>query len=535
MHGKGGDKMIRSKDDKIFEIVCIVLASLFMLVCLYPLLYSLGISLCGEAEWTEKNGLILLFPSSPTFLAYRKIFGVGSYVLKALWMSLLRTVVGTLTSVSINALVGYALSRGKFPGKDKYIYLLLFTIFFSGGLIPNYLVIKELNLLNNFWALILPNIVSAWNILIFKQFFLGIPAEIQEAATVDGIGEMRLFTSIILPLSTPVVASIGLFTMVAHWNNWFDVMIYIDQAHSALWTLQYYIMINFNIEPNWYYQNASQKTSTAGKIGIEWYTGELSETTQAYYTRNNIIDPATGEVYNTKDWWETYPVPKDPASPYGGYQPSDGFLGTIITVSVKAANDAEKMQKIIKFLDDLAMTKTENADGTVTYNRSKAYDALRWGVGIEDSLNFQTIENSSQVYIYTGDEAEGTERSYRSQYPGAWDWGMFFRSTDDGVVQGTTSPVVTSIVNKVIEHDSTTAGYKRRLQYGSVLKLDSSVISTLTKKMQEFEYKYVNDKNKTAAAAQKMYDDFVADWKKSGGTELLKEAEKQFRSYGWIK
>lgn len=210
------------------------------------------------------------------------------------------------------------------------------------------------------------------------------------------------------------------------------------------------------IEPNWYYQNASQKTSTAGKIGIEWYTGELSETTQAYYTRNNIIDPATGEVYNTKDWWETYPVPKDPASPYGGYQPSDGFLGTIITVSVKAANDAEKMQKIIKFLDDLAMTKTENADGTVTYNRSKAYDALRWGVGIEDRLNFQTIENSSQVYIYTGDEAEGTERSYRSQYPGAWDWGMFFRSTDDGVVQGTTSPVVTSIVNKVIEHDSTT-------------------------------------------------------------------------------
>ncbi len=289
------------------------------------------------------------------------------------------------------------------------------------------------------------------------------------------------------------------------------------------------------IEPNWYYQNASQKTSTAGKIGIEWYTGELSETTQAYYTRNNIIDPATGEVYDTKDWWETYPVPKDPASPYGGYQPSDGFLGTIITVSVKAANDAEKMQKIIKFLDDLAMTKTENADGTVTYNRSKAYDALRWGVGIEDSLNFQTIENSSQVYIYTGDEAGGTERSYRSQYPGAWDWGMFFRSTDDGVVQGTTSPVVTSIVNKVIEHDSTTAGYKRRLQYGSVLKLDSSVISTLTKKMQEFEYKYVNDKNKTAAAAQKMYDDFVADWKKSGGTELLKEAEKQFRSYGWIK
>lgn len=287
------------------------------------------------------------------------------------------------------------------------------------------------------------------------------------------------------------------------------------------------------IEPNWYYQNASQKTSTAGKIGIEWYTGEISETTQAYHTRNEIIDPATGEIVDTEDWWKTYPVPKDKDSVYGGYQASDGFLGTIITVSVKAANDGEKMEKIVKFLDDLAMTKTVGEDGSVTYNRSEAYDALRWGVGIEKDLQFQTINNSPQVYIYTGDEA-GKERAYRSVNPGAWDWGMFFRSTDDGVVQGTTSPRVTSIVNKVIEHNSTTAGYKRRLQYGSVLKLDSSVISTLTKKMQEFEYKYVNNVNKTAAEAQKMYDAFVADWKKSGGNDLLKEAERQFRAYGWI-
>ena len=134
--------MIRSKDDKIFEIVCIVIASLFMLVCLYPLLYAVGLSLCGEAEWTDKNGLLVLFPSSPTIVAYKKIFGVGSYVLRALWMSFLRTLVGTVTSVVINALVGYALSRGKFSGKDKYIYLLLFTIFFSGALSPNYLVLK---------------------------------------------------------------------------------------------------------------------------------------------------------------------------------------------------------------------------------------------------------------------------------------------------------------------------------------------------------------------------------------------------------
>lgn len=259
--------MVRGKGEKIFEAVCITLAALLALMCLYPLLYTLGVSLCSEAEWTSKNGLLILFPTRPTFIAYRKIFGVGSYVLKALGMSFLRTTVGTVTSVAVNALVGYVLSRRDFPGKNKYIYLLLFTIFFSGGLIPNYLVIKELHLLNNFWSMILPNIVSAWNILVFKQFFTGLPKEIEEAAIVDGTGEIKLFLKIVLPLSTPVVASIGLFTMVTHWNNWFDVMIYIDQAHSALWTLQYYIMINFN--------NLSQIDSSV-IIG----TGGVSQLTQ---------------------------------------------------------------------------------------------------------------------------------------------------------------------------------------------------------------------------------------------------------------
>lgn len=260
--------MIKGRNDKIFEVVCIILAGMLAVMCLYPLLYTLGVSVCGEAEWTERNGLLLLFPSKPTFVAYQKIFGVSSYVLKALWVSFLRTLVGTVTSVAVNALVGYVLSRRNFPGKEQYVYLLLFTIFFSGGLIPNYLVIKELNLLNNFWSMILPNIVGAWNILVFKQFFLGLPKEIEEAATVDGIGELGLFLKIVLPLSTPVVASIGLFTMVGHWNNWFDVMIYIDQAHSELWTLQYYIMINFN--------NLSQIDSSEVDLGA----GGVTQLTQ---------------------------------------------------------------------------------------------------------------------------------------------------------------------------------------------------------------------------------------------------------------
>ena len=111
---------------------------------------------------------------------------------------------------------------------------------------------------------------------------------------------------------------------------------------------------------------------------------------------------------------------------------------------------------------------------------------------------------------------------------------MFFRSKDDGVVQGTSNQTVTKIVNKVIEHDATTANFQRRLQYGGVLKLDSSTISTLTKKMQAFEYEYVNA-NWSAEVSQQKYDAFVSDWKKSGGDALLVEAAKQFKNYGWIK
>ena len=284
------------------------------------------------------------------------------------------------------------------------------------------------------------------------------------------------------------------------------------------------------IEPNWYYQSVTEKTSFQGKIGIEWYTGEISETTQAYFNRIAAKDGTT--PIDTTDWWKTYPVPKDPACPNGGYQASDGFLGTIITVSVKAANDEAKMEKIVKLLDDLAMTKTVS-NGKTQYNRSAAYDALRWGVGVESTLEFQTIEGSERVFLYTGDEGVAT-RSYRSQYPGAWDWGMFFRSKDDGVVQGTSDKDITKTIMKVIEHDAATANYTRRLQYGSVLKLDPSTVSALTKKMQAFEYKYVTAKDWSEQKYQDEYNAFVADWKKSGGDKILEDAKKQFKNYGWI-
>lgn len=305
-----------------------------------------------------------------------------------------------------------------------------------------------------------------------------------------------------------------------------------DGTHKQMLDFISIIIKEKLIEPNWYYNSPAQKTSVAGKIGIEWYTGELSESTQSYFNRNEIKD-GSGEIVDTSDWWKTYPVPKDPSSVNGGYQPSDGFLGTILTVSAKAANDSAKMTKIIKFLDDLAMTKSVDEDRKTVYNRSAAYDALRWGVGIESTLEFQPIDDTGLSYLYTGDEGV-SERSYRSQYPGAWDWGTFFRSTDDGVVQGTSSMTVTKVTRKVVEHDAITASYHRRLQYGSVLKLDTSQVSSLTRNIQTFEYTYVNKNYASAADATAAYDTFKSGWLSAGGQAVLQAAGAQFKKLGFI-
>ena len=235
-----------TKAEKVYATVCYSVAILIALMCLYPLLYTLFVSLCTEQEWIDRNGLLMFIPSSPTLLAYLKVLGSGGYVLSAIKISIIRTFVGTTLGLFINVCTGYAMSRQNLPGRKQIMYVLLFTILFSGGLIPSYIVVNQLGMRNTLWSLIIPTLLSAWNVLIFKQFFEGIPKELEEAAEIDGAGEFKLMVKIIMPMSKPVIAAIGLFTMVGHWNSWFDVMLYIDVQHSNLWPLQYFTMINFN-------------------------------------------------------------------------------------------------------------------------------------------------------------------------------------------------------------------------------------------------------------------------------------------------
>lgn len=282
------------------------------------------------------------------------------------------------------------------------------------------------------------------------------------------------------------------------------------------------------IDPAWYEQSWAQKTKTQqGLIGIEWYPGAISEETEAYNERK-------GE---TIDWWKTYNVPKDPESKMGGFMPLEGYIGKIITVSKDASLNMEKMEKICKLINDVTYWYDESAQGSQKYQRPVAYDALRWGIGIEEGLSFQTIEDSDYLYINTRspDENSSVEGSSGAKYyresvggTGAWDWGAWFSNTSDGVVQGS-SDTVTAVTKKVVEHNVITAQMKTRAQIGAALNLNASTVNTITSKTEAFEFKYVTGKDTD-------YNGFLEDWKNSWkGLQLLTQARDQFTELGLIK
>jgi len=235
-----------SNSEKIYKNIAAIVCVFFAAICLYPLLYSLFMSFATAQEIADNGGYILWWPKNPTLFGYRQMLNKNSFVLPAIRISILRTFLGTILSLMVTSVTGYALSRRKLPGKNIYMSMLLIPILFSGGLIPRYVTIQELGLLNSFWVMIIPALFVPFNVLIFKQFFEAIPLELEESSLMDGVNEASLFIRIILPLSKPVMAALGLFTLVGHWNDWFTAFLFINQSNAHLWPLQTYVMMIFN-------------------------------------------------------------------------------------------------------------------------------------------------------------------------------------------------------------------------------------------------------------------------------------------------
>jgi len=212
--------------ERLYQIFSYAFIGLLSIASTYPILYVISMSLVSEQEWVQRNGFIFI-PYEPTLMAYERLFS-GSVFTDALMVSVMRALIGTALTLTMTTIGAYVISRKQLPGRKVFLFLVLITVLFNSGLIPTYLVVKDLHLLDSFWALVIPGLIDSWSLLVLKQFFEGIPKEVEESAEVDGVNDWTLMTRIILPMSRPALAAIGLFIAVAHWNSWFDAFIYIN-------------------------------------------------------------------------------------------------------------------------------------------------------------------------------------------------------------------------------------------------------------------------------------------------------------------
>jgi len=209
---------------------------LVALITLFPVLNVAMTSLYSPADMVLGASRVIHFPQNPTLSHYVFILRGNSLMINAMLVTISRTVVGTLLSLAVTMLTAYALSKKNLPGYKVLMLLFLFTMVFSAGMIPAFLNVQQLGLFNSFWALILPSLLSPFNMIIMRTFFRNMPAELEEAALIDGASHITVLTKIILPLSLPVIASISLFYAVWHWNSFFDAVIFITDR--SLWPLQ---------------------------------------------------------------------------------------------------------------------------------------------------------------------------------------------------------------------------------------------------------------------------------------------------------
>jgi putative aldouronate transport system permease protein len=221
----------RSVGEWVVDLTIVAILAVLAIATLYPFIFELTISLSSAAD-TQQAGLHIV-PFHPTTGAWHAVLS-SSGILRAYLNTILRTAVATVLTIVLTAMVAYPLAQPSFPHRRFLNFTLLFSLLFSGGFIPAFLLVKNLGLLDSRWSLILPGAVGAINVILMRNFFQAIPQELIDAARTDGASEMRILFRIILPLSKPVLAVVGLWTALANWNAWFDALLYINDPHKQV-------------------------------------------------------------------------------------------------------------------------------------------------------------------------------------------------------------------------------------------------------------------------------------------------------------
>ncbi|CAH1191755.1 MULTISPECIES: carbohydrate ABC transporter permease [unclassified Paenibacillus] len=227
-----------SAGDRAFDAFNIIFMVCLMIVTIYPFLNMIAVSL-NDANDAIRGG-IYLWPRVWTLDNYKYIFG-ESDIYHATLISALRTIIGTIVSVFCTAMLAYTLSRQEFVLRKFVTMFFVFTMYFSGGLIPGYLLIRDLGLIGSFWVYIIPGVIGVFNMIVIRSFIEGLPEGILESARIDGAGEFTTFIRVVLPLTIPAMATVSLFVAVGQWNSWFDVFLY-NSSNKELSTLQYELM-----------------------------------------------------------------------------------------------------------------------------------------------------------------------------------------------------------------------------------------------------------------------------------------------------
>lgn len=264
-------KVKSSPARKIFVVINYIILTAVMFISLFPLIHIFALSLSSNSA--AQAGWVTVLPVDFTFDSYQYILRKPEFF-KSFGVSVLRVVLGTVISVALTIISAYAMSQPdeRFHARKYYVWVFLVTMIFSGGLIPTFIVVKSVGLYNTIWALVLPSAVQTFNVILMLNFFRGLPYALTESALIDGANHFQIMAKIVVPISKPSLATVGLFTMVNHWNSWFDGMIYLKDP--AKYPMQTYLrnVINsvdtasLDLNSVGAMTTVSQKTVTAAQI-----------------------------------------------------------------------------------------------------------------------------------------------------------------------------------------------------------------------------------------------------------------------------
>lgn len=243
-----------SEGERIFRVFNTILMSILALLCLLPLINVVALSLSSATA--ASTGAVTFLPKDVTLAAYKTIMKKPEFI-GTFWVSAKRVLLGVPVNMILTILLAYPLSHNKLTFRQGYVGFVVFTMLFSGGLIPLYLVVKGFGLLNSFWSLILPFAVPVYNVILMVNFFKNVPYELEEAAIIDGAGHFRTLMQVFVPCSAPSIATLTLFCVVNHWNEWFYGGIFLNKLDEM--PLQTYLQQLLNMTKTASMQNMTQK------------------------------------------------------------------------------------------------------------------------------------------------------------------------------------------------------------------------------------------------------------------------------------